>query len=147
MAMRNLEKSLKEAVLQIYLKPLEKIIERRASYYLHLSEKDLFSMSEKDAQFHQVKMQELGEEIEALDNIKSAIEDLSTWYAEAVHEVEKDILNLSEQLYQRKLDLITTQQCMETASQWEAFLLQKLLSLDPLIYCKIIPSPSKAQHA
>jgi len=133
-------------LLEIYIKPLDKMIERRAKYYLHLSEKDLFGMTDLEAKKHNDKIQEVGTEVENLAKVKSAVSDLYLVFAEAFEEVENNLKRTQDIAYQLSLDLITIRQTLQTSSDWEAFLLEKVISLDPLLYCKI-PSSLTRQHA
>lgn len=145
MARNFTTESLSQQLLTIYIKPLEKMIDRRAKYYLFLSEKDLFSMTESEAKKHNDKIQEIGEEVETLANVKDAVLNLFSVYTEAFEEVETKLKRTQDIAYQLSLDLITIMQTLKTASDWESFLLEKVISLDPLIYCKI-PSSITRKH-
>ena len=112
------------AVLDTYLKPLEKMVERRARFYLFLSEEDPFEMDEAEARKHNARLQEVGEEIETLSNVKAAAEELFKVYQSAFVHAEAALKESQHQAYQLSLDLITTRQLLQTAGEWESFLLE-----------------------
>lgn len=73
--------SIQLAIANTYLAPLEKLIERKASYYLALSERDAFTMPDDEARRHHRRMQELAAEVELLDNLLHSIEDIRDTYS------------------------------------------------------------------
>lgn len=69
------------AIAQVYLGPLQALIERKARYYLALSERDAFSMTDEEAVRHHRRLRELADEIELLDNLSGSIEAIRDTYA------------------------------------------------------------------
>lgn len=86
-----MHESILQAILLTYLQPLEKIIERRAAWYLTLSEKDPFSMSPDEASRHQRRLTDIAEEIEILDAVRHSIDDLGSLYVEKIAALENTL--------------------------------------------------------
>lgn len=119
--------AIRQAVLEIYLRPLDAIIERRTRYYLALGEKDPFIMPEDEAAKHHRRMKEIAEEVETLGNVRDAINELHQTYHKRLEEAEKSIFTLRHQQYQITLDYITFRQLFESEREVANFLMQRTI--------------------
>jgi len=111
------------AIFQIYLQPLEKLIDRKAAYYLALSERDPFAMPEDEARRHQRRLQELAEEVQLLDNVTHSITALSDAYHEKLFAAEKTIAAITRDYISLAKDFRSIQQAFLDTSDSELILL------------------------
>ena len=112
-----------QAILTTYLQPLQALIERRAKYYIALNAKDPFVMSDDEAQKWQARIQEIGKEIETLENVRNAIDELHQIYHNRLRQAEDNLRLHRAAFNQVWLDYITFRQMFETESEVTKLLL------------------------
>lgn len=108
-----------QAILATYLQPLDKIIERRAAWYLALSDKDMFAMPEEESKKHQRRLNELAEEIEIFTNIKSAIEQMHLAYHAHAEELETVVGRYHNLAHNLALDVVTLKEVLISTGEIE----------------------------
>lgn len=109
--------AIQQAVIQTYLNPLDRIIERKAKIFSALSARDPFAMTDEEAAQHQRRLREIGEETELLGHLRTAISDLHDTYNQRLSEAERAIAALQHDIQQLGLDYATFRQLFQSEAR------------------------------
>ena len=115
------------AIIDTYIRPIKKLIEKKASIYLSLSKRDLFAMSDDEARRHQRLIDDLVREIELLDNVSQSIEDLQYVYNQQLLLAEKALKAANHDITALAKDYITLYQMYKSCGEYEDFLCNYLI--------------------
>lgn len=110
------------AIMEAYIGPLKKLIEKKAGIYLALSERDQFAMSDDEARRHQRRIDDLVREIELLDNVSQSIEDLQHVYHQQLHLAELALTKANHDITELTKDHITLSQMYWSDHEYQQFL-------------------------
>ncbi len=110
------------AIMEAYIGPLKKLIEKKAGIYLALSERDQFAMSDDEARRHQRRIDELVHEIELLDNVSQSIEDLQHVYHQQLHLAEQALTKANHDITELTKDHIALSQMYWSDHEYQQFL-------------------------
>ena len=110
------------AIIDTYIRPIKKLIEKKASIYLSLSKRDLFAMSDDEARRHQRLIDDLVREIELLDNVSQSIEDLQHVYHQQLLLAEKALIVANHDITELAKKHITVCQMYQSCYEYQEFL-------------------------
>lgn len=116
------------AILQTYIQPLEALIERKARYYLALSERDVFGMPDEAARTHQRRLADLAAEIEVLDNVSKSIGDIQAVYHEKLHAAEKTIAMAAHDYISLMKDHLILSEMYTSSDEYAQYLSNHIIS-------------------